>query len=103
MPRKSNADMIADLERKLAEAKAKEQDKAKTRVAYLVESIKAIDEKIVKAEDRYNTTVANAKEIKDAAIEKLEQKRADLDAELSELATTDATQLTFTSVEVEEV
>jgi chromosome segregation ATPase len=98
--------MIAALEAKLAEAKAKEADKSRTRVAYLVEAIKTIDEKIVKAEEKYNTAVAAAKSTKDATIAKLEDKRSDLDAELQELAVDTAitTQLTFSEpVEVEEV
>ena len=111
MPRKSNTDMIAALEAKLAEARAKEAEKSKTRVNYLVEAIKAVDEKIAKAEGRYNTAVSNAKAIRNKAIARLEEKRADLDAELQELAIESADavavntgQLTFTElVEAEEV
>ena len=111
MPRKSNTDMIAALEAKLAEARAKEAEKSKTRATYLVEAIKAVDEKIEKAEERYNTAVSTAKEIKDKAIIRLEEKRADLDAELTDLAVETAEALAvntgqpvFTEpVEVEEV
>ena len=106
MPRKSNADMIADLERKLAEARVKEANKNKTRVNYLVESIKAVDEKIAKADAAFDAAVAKAQELRDSRIAKLEEKRADLDAELSELAveSVDTSQLTFDEpVEAEEV
>jgi len=104
MPRKSNTDMIKQLEAKLAEAKAKEQEKAQTRAAYLVEAIKSVDERIKKADARFDETVATATEVRDNAIAKLEAKRVDLDAELAELAVDTATdQLTFDAVEAEEV
>ena len=110
MPRKSNSDMIAALEAKLAEARAKEAEKSKTRVAYLVEAIGAIDERIEKAELAYANTQAAALQLKNERVAKLEAKRADLDAELSELAVESADavaintgQLTFDEVEAEEV
>lgn len=106
MPRKSNSDMIAALEAKLAEARAKEAEKSKTRVTYLVEAIKTIDERIAKADAAFDSTVAQAEALRDQRIAKLEEKRADLDAELSELAVESATttQLTFDEpVEAEEV
>lgn len=104
-PRKSNSDMIAALEQKLAEAKAKEIEKSRTRAAYLVESIKAIDERIAKADSRFDEAVATATTVRDNAIAKLEAKRIDLDAELAELAVDTATtdQLSFTTTEAEEV
>ena len=96
-PRKSNTDMIAQLKAKLAEAEAKEAEKAKTRVAYLIGAIASIDERITKAEDRYRQAVTVAEEARDKAIAKLEERRADLDAELAELASDDVpfNQLTF--------
>ena len=106
MPRKSNNDMIADLERKLAEARAKEAEKSKTRVANLVEAIKSIDERITKADAAFDAAVAKAQELHYSRISKLEEKRADLDAELADLAveSVDTGQLTFDeSVEAEEV
>jgi DNA repair exonuclease SbcCD ATPase subunit len=105
-PRKSNSDMIKQLEARLAEAKAKEAAKASTRTAYLVEAIKAIDEKITKADSAFDEAVAKAQALRDQRISKLESKRADLDAELADLAvgTVDTSQLTFDEpVEVEEV
>jgi DNA-binding protein H-NS len=104
-PRKSNSEMIAALEAKLAEARAKEQEKATTRAAYLVEAIKAVDEKIKKADIRYDEAVATATTVRDNAIAKLEAKRADLDAELAELAvdTASTNQLTLSETEAEEV
>ena len=102
-PRKSNSDMITALEAKLAEARAKEAAKATTRVAYLVEAIKTIDEKIAKADTAFDNTVATAQQLRDTRISKLEEKRADLDAELADLAEDNANQLTFDSTEVEEV
>ena len=105
MPRKSNSDMIAALEAKLAEARAKEANKSKTRVNYLVEAIKAVDEKIEKAELAYANTQAAALQLKNERIAKLEEKRADLDAELADLAveSVDTSQLTFDEAEAEEV
>lgn len=105
MPRKSNSDMIAALEAKLAEARAKEATKSTTRVAYLVEAIKTVDDKIAKATAAYDATVAKAAELRDSRISKLEEKRADLDTELADLAveSVDTSQLTFTEVEAEEV
>jgi predicted nucleic acid-binding Zn-ribbon protein len=106
MPRKSNSDMIAALEAKLAEARAKEAAKATTRVSYLVEAIKTIDEKIAKADSAFDEAVAKAQALRDGRISKLEEKRADLDAELADLAveSVDASQLTFDEpVEAEEV
>lgn len=99
-PRKSNTDMIAALEQKLAEARAKEQEKFVTRANYLVEAIKSVDERIAKAEDNYSKTVAAAAEQRDERIDKLEAKRAELDAELNELATTSANKATFSSIKV---
>jgi hypothetical protein len=104
-PRKSNSDMIAALEAKLAEARAKEAAKATTRVAYLVEAIATIDKKIELSNARFDKTVATATTVRDTAIAKLEEKRADLDAELADLAvdSVDSSQLTFDAVEAEEV
>lgn len=106
MPRKSNADMIAALEAKLAEAKAKEQEKKVGRTGAVIEEIKAIDAKLVTAKEAYDKAVATAKEAYDKKVARLEERRADLDAELQELAvdTVSTTQLTFSEpVEVEEV
>lgn len=103
MPRKSNADMIAALEAKLAEAKAKEADKSKAEVETLVVDIKALQAKSAELVEGKAAAIAKVTEAWDARIAKVEQKLMDKEARLSELATTDATQLTFTSVEVEEV
>ncbi|MGV0949447.1 MAG: hypothetical protein ACOYB3_02155 [Azonexus sp.] len=105
MPRKSNSDMIAALEAKLAEARAKEAAKSTTRVSYLVEAIKTVDDRIAKATAAYDATVAKAAELRDERVSKLETKRADLDAELADLAvdSAESTQLTFTEAEAEEV
>ena len=110
MPRKSNSDMIAALEAKLAEARAKEAAKSTTRVSYLVEAIKTVDDRIAKATAAYDATVAKAAELRDERVSKLETKRADLDAELADLAVESADavaintgQLTFTEAEAEEV
>lgn len=103
MPRKSNTDMIAALEAKLAEARAKEQEKAVTRTNYLVEAIKSIDERIAKAEDSCAKAIAAATATRDERVAKLEQKRVDLDAELAELASESATTATFSGVSAEEV
>jgi uncharacterized coiled-coil protein SlyX len=115
-PRKSNSEMIAALEAKLAEARAKEIEKSRARAAYLIEAIKSVDEKIAKVEQRYTETVATAQTFRDERITKLEQKRADLDAELAEMAEETAAQnedelvaseteaeLTFSESEAEEV
>ena len=104
-PRKSNTDMIAALEAKLAEAKAKEVEKATTRAAYLVESIKAVDEKIAKADASCDKAIKTATDLRDQRIAKLEQKRADLDAELADLAvdTADTSQLSFDETDADEV
>jgi hypothetical protein len=106
MPRKSNSDMIAALEAKLAEARAKEAAKSTTRVAYLVEAIKSVDARIAKADEVCTAAVEKATAVRDAKIAKLEEKRADLDAELADLAveSVDTSQLTFSEpVEAEEV
>jgi len=105
MPRKSNTDMIATLEARLAEAKAKEASKARTRVAYLVEAIKSIKEKMAAVNARYTKTVETAASVRDAALAKLEDRLATLELELQELAedSADTDQLTFNAVEVEEV
>jgi len=104
-PKRSNTDMIKALEEKLEAAKAKEAEKATTRAAYLIEAIKTVDEKISKADASCDKAIKTATDLRDQRITKLEQKRADLDAELADLAVDTASQqLSFDEpVEADEV
>jgi flagellar hook-basal body complex protein FliE len=104
-PKRSNTDMIKALEEKLEAAKAKEAEKATTRAAYLIEAIKTVDEKISKADASCDKAIKTATDLRDQRIAKLEAKRADLDAELADLAvdTASTSQLSFDEAEAEEV
>ena len=103
-PKRSNTDMIKALEEKLEAAKAKEAEKATTRAAYLIEAIKTVDEKISKADASCDKAIKTATDLRDQRIAKLEAKRADLDAELADLAvdTASTSQLSFDEAEAEE-
>lgn len=79
--RRSDAERLADLQAQIAKIENKEQERKAKRTTHLVASIAIIDQRIAR----------------------LEEKRADLDAELQSLAEGGAVQATFDSVPAEEV
>lgn len=79
--RRSDAERLADLQEQIRKIENKELEKKAKRTQHLIASIAIIDQRIAR----------------------LEEKRADLDAELQSLAAGDAEQMTFSAVEAEEV
>jgi hypothetical protein len=81
MPRKSGTDMIAELEARLAEAKAKVEDRKKVQIKNL--------------HDKRKTLVEREQKIAAQILE--------VDEQIAELADADNVQLTFSEAKAEEV
>lgn len=103
MPKRSKAEMLEDLRQKLAaaEVEAKQADAKKARA--LADKVNALQQKSADLATAKSEAIAKVEATYDARIAKVEERLADAEAELAELATGDAEQMSFTSVKLDEV
>lgn len=86
MARKTQQDMIADLEARLEEAKAKVEERKRQTVASLTDQLKNIDEQEAKAHARFDTAHDAAVKTRDERLAALSKRRLKVEEELAALS-----------------